>query len=61
MFSLTVRCGSFSKKDIEKKHLCHSDKNYVYFYKLNVLVIDLIACKKYELAKHWINGKSHFY
>ena len=37
-----LRCGSFSKK-IQKKHLCHHDKNYYYFSKSSFPVIDLIV------------------
>ena len=33
----------FFGKNVEKKHLCRHDKNYYYFWKSNVLVINLIA------------------
>ena len=39
--SKALRCGSFSK-NIEKKHLCCHDKNYSYFCKSNINVINLI-------------------
>ena len=32
-YSAILRCGSFSEKNIEKKHLCSHDKNYYYFCK----------------------------
>ena len=41
--STALRCGSFFRKNIEKKHLCHHDKNYYYFCKSNIPVINLIA------------------
>ena len=41
--STALRCKSFFKKIIEKKHLCHYDKNYCYFWKSNIPVIDLIV------------------
>ena len=31
--STPLRCGSFSERNIAKKHLCHHDKNYYYFWK----------------------------
>ena len=30
-------------KNIEKKHLCHHDKNYYYFCKSNIPVMNLIV------------------
>ena len=33
----------FSEKNIEKKHLCRRDKNYYYFCKSNIAVINLIV------------------
>ena len=41
IYSTTLRCESPSSKH-RKKHLCHSDKNYYYFCKLNIPVINLI-------------------
>ena len=42
-FSTALRCGSFSEKNIEKKHLrCH-DKNYCYLCNSSISVIDLIV------------------
>ena len=35
--------GLFRKKILKKKHLCCHDKNYYYFWKLNIHVINLIA------------------
>ena len=36
----------FEKKNIEKKHLCCHDKNYYYFCKSNIPVIDLMEVSK---------------
>ena len=59
-----TKVGSFSKKNIKKKHLCRHDKNYCYFCKSNIPVIDLIldsrnmikeknmSFKKYEFSKN---------
>ena len=33
----------FPKKNIEKKQLCHHDKNYCYFCKSNIPVTNLIV------------------
>ena len=33
----------FFGKNIEKKHLCHLDKNYYYFCKSNISVFNLIV------------------
>ena len=41
--SRALRCGSFSQKNIEEKHLCRHDKNYYYFCKSNIPVINLIV------------------
>ena len=42
--STALRCGSFpKKKNIEKKHLYRHDKNYYYFWKSNIPVINLIV------------------
>ena len=38
-----LKCGSFLKKNIEKRHLCGHDKNYYYFCKSNIIVINLIV------------------
>ena len=40
---MALRGGSFSEKNIEIKHLCHHDKNYYYFWKSNIPVINLIV------------------
>ena len=42
MRSAALKRGSFSEKNIEKKHLCRHDKNYYYFWKSNISVINLI-------------------
>ena len=39
---MALRCGFFRKKH-RKKHLCRHDKNYYFFCKSNILVINLIA------------------
>ena len=41
--STALRCGSFSEKNIKKKHLCRHDKNCYYFWKPNIPVISLTA------------------
>ena len=41
LYSTALRCGSFSEKNVKKKHLCHHDKNYYYFWKSNIPVINL--------------------
>ena len=38
---MTLRCGSFLEKNIEKKHLRRHDKNDYYFCKSNRPVINL--------------------
>ena len=50
----------FFDKNIKKKHLCHHEKNYCYFCKLNIPVINLIVgseniiklFKKYKFVKN---------
>ena len=50
----------FFEKNIEKKHSCHHDKNYCYFFKSDVPKINLIVgsinmiriSKKYEFVKN---------
>ena len=39
--SMALRCRSFSEKNIEIKHLLHHDKNYYYYLKSNIPVINL--------------------
>ena len=41
--SAALRCRSFSEKNIEKKHLRRHDKNYCYFCKSNIPVINSIV------------------
>ena len=36
-----IKVPVFSKKKIEKKHLCHYDKNQCYFCKSNIPAINL--------------------
>ena len=43
---VALRCGSFSVKNIEKKHLCGHDKNYCYFCKSNIPAINLIRVSR---------------
>ena len=38
-----IRVRVFFEKNIEKKHLCCHDKNYYYFWKSNIPVINLIV------------------
>ena len=40
-FSTSLRCGSFSEKNIEKKHLRRHYKNYCYFSISNIPVLNL--------------------
>ena len=67
---MALSLGSFSKKkNIEKKRLCCHDKNYYYFWKSNIPVINLTVdsrnmvkvSKKYEFVKNKMNGKSRFH
>ena len=37
-----IKVRVFLRKSIQKKHLCHHDKNYCYYYKSNIPVINLI-------------------
>ena len=39
----SIKVQVFFEKNIDKKHLCHHDKNYCYFCKSNIPVINLIA------------------
>ena len=41
--STGLRCRFFSKKNIRKKHLCRHNKNYYYFCKSNIPLINLIV------------------
>ena len=43
---MTLRCGSFLEKNIEKKHLCSHEKNYYYFCKSKISAINLIVGSK---------------
>ena len=45
IYSTALKWGSFSEK-ISKKHLCHHDKNYCYFGKSNIPVINLIVASR---------------
>ena len=38
-----IKMQVFFKENIEKKHLCRHDKNYYYFCKSNIPVINLIV------------------
>ena len=38
-----IKVRIFFEKSIEKKHLCRHDKNYCYFCKSNIPVINLIV------------------
>ena len=39
----SIKVRVFLEKTIEKKHLCHHDKNYYLFWKSNIPVINLIV------------------
>ena len=41
-YSTALRCMTFREKHL-KKHLCSHDRNYYYFWKSNIPVIDLIV------------------
>ena len=58
--------GLYRKKH-RKKHLCRHDKNYCYFYKSNIPVINLIVgsrkmikVSKNTSCKNYINNESRF-
>ena len=38
-----IKVRVFFRKNIEKKHLCRHGKNYYYFWKSNISVINLIV------------------
>ena len=40
-FLNSIKAQVFFGENIEKKHLCRHDKNYYYFWKLNILLISL--------------------
>ena len=42
-YSTALRCTSLSKKTSKKKHLCRHGKNYYYFCKSNIPVINLVV------------------
>ena len=42
----SIKVLIFFEKNVEKKHLHHPDKNYYYFYKLNIPVINLIVASR---------------
>ena len=41
-----IKVWIFFEKNIEEKHLCHHDKNYCYFWKSFISVINLIVDSK---------------
>ena len=41
-----IKVWVFFRKNIEKKHLCRHGKNYYYFWKSNIPVINLIVDSK---------------
>ena len=51
IYSTTLRCRFFSEKSIEKKHFCRHDKNYHYFWKSNIPVINLIVDSRNKFRK----------
>ena len=38
-----IKVRVFFGKKYQKRHLCHHDKNYCYFFKSNIPIINLIA------------------
>ena len=41
-----IKVQVFFGKNTEKKHLCHHDKNYCFFYRSNIRVINLfVGCR----------------
>ena len=54
LYSTALRCGSFLVKNNEKKLLCRHDRNYYYFCKSNILVVNLIVGSRnmIKLSKH---------
>ena len=44
-----IKVQVFFEKNIEKKHLCHHDKDYCYSCKSYISVINLILCSSYMI------------
>ena len=38
----SIKMWTFFGENVEKKHLCHHDNNYYYFWESNIPVINLI-------------------
>ena len=47
--STALGWGSFSEKNIEKRHLCRHEKNYYYFGKSSIPVMNLIVGSRYMI------------
>ena len=49
-----IKVRGFFEENIEKKHLCHHDKNYYYFFKSNISVINFIVFSRnmIKVLKH---------
>ena len=43
---LGIKVRDFLGKTLKKKHLCRSDKNYYYFCKLYIPLINLTVCSR---------------
>ena len=48
----SIKVRVFFGENVEKKHLRRHDKNYYYFCKLNILLIDLIVGSMIKLSKN---------
>ena len=50
----SIKVEVFFEKNIDKKHLCHHDRNYCYFCKSNIPAINLIVVSRnmIELSKN---------
>ena len=48
-----IKVWVFFAKNIEKKHLCHHDKNYYYFCESNIPVINLIVDSRNMVKVSW--------
>ena len=44
-----IKVRVFYRKNIEKKHLCRHDKDFYYFWKSNIPLINLIVDSRYMI------------
>ena len=63
-----IKVWVFFGKNIEKKHFCHDDKNYCYFWKSDIPAVNLIVgCRNMIklqtilVSKNQINGERRFH